>query len=106
MKTYFFGWTNIKWFFSEMGKMYSSTDSYFSKKRIESGIAFVVSQWGMIEFFIKKVDTMTTSDIAIWAAMEFAVAGYMVNQIQKEKKEGTQVYPTTDDSIPEEQINS
>jgi hypothetical protein len=49
MKTYFFGWTNIKWFISEIGKMYSSKDSYFSKKRIESGIAFAISQWGMIE---------------------------------------------------------
>jgi hypothetical protein len=104
MKTYFFGWTNIKWFISEIGKMYSSKDSYFSKKRIESGIAFAISQWGMIEFLVKKIDTMTSSDIAIWAGIEFAVAGYMVNQIQKEKKDGTQVHPTGE--VTDEQINS
>jgi hypothetical protein len=104
MKTYFFGWTNIKWFISEIGKMYSSKDSYFSKKRIESGIAFAISQWGMIEFLVKKIDTMTSSDIAIWAGIEFAVAGYMVNQIQKEKKDGTQVHPTGE--VTDEPINS
>jgi hypothetical protein len=104
MKTYFFGWTNLKWFISEIGKMYSSKDSYFSKKRIESGIAFAISQWGMIEFLVKKIDTMTSSDIAIWAGIEFAVAGYMVNQIQKEKKDGTQVHPTGE--VTDEQINS
>jgi hypothetical protein len=84
--------------------MYSSKDSYFSKKRIESGIAFAISQWGMIEFLVKKIDTMTSSDIAIWAGIEFAVAGYMVNQIQKEKKDGTQVHPTGE--VTDEQINS
>ena len=113
MKTYFFGWTNIKWFISEIGKMYSAKDSYFSKKRIESGVAFAVSQWGMIEFFAKKIDTMTTSDMVMWAGIEFAVAGYMVNQIQKEKKDGTQVYPEqgvndqiTDAVTADQQINS
>ena len=67
-------------------KMYSSEDSYFSKKRVESGVAFVISQWGMIWFLIKKIDVLTASDMLIWTGIEFAVAGYMVNQIQKEKK--------------------
>jgi hypothetical protein len=58
----------------------------------------------MIEFLVKKIDTMTSSDIAIWAGIEFAVAGYMVNQIQKEKKDGTQVHPTGE--VTDEQINS
>ena len=33
----------IKWFFTEIMKMYSSEKSYFSKKRVESGIAFAIS---------------------------------------------------------------
>ena len=37
MKRYFLGWENIKWIIRELGKMYSSTISFFSKKRIESG---------------------------------------------------------------------
>ena len=30
---------------------------------------------------------MTASDLVIWAGIEFAVSGYIVNQIQKEKKD-------------------
>jgi hypothetical protein len=82
----FFGWENIKWFIREIREMYSSTNSYFSKKRIESGVAFAVAQWGMIFFLLEKHTVMTSSDLAIWAGIEFAVSGYIVNQIQKEKK--------------------
>lgn len=82
----FFGWDNIKWFIKEIREMYSSSDSYFSKKRIESGVAFAVAQWGMIFFLLEKHTEMTSSDLAIWAGIEFAVSGYIVNQIQKEKK--------------------
>jgi hypothetical protein len=103
MKT-FIGWTNIKWVITELGKMYSSQDSYFSKKRVESGIAFAIAQWGMIQFFIEKKSIMTASDLFIWAGIEFGIAGYLVTQTQKEKKDGTQVYPTTEE--PLEQINS
>lgn len=82
----FFGWENIKWFIKEIGNMYSSKSSYFSKKRIESGVAFIVAQWGMIFFLLEKHTVMTSSDLAIWAGIEFAVSGYIINQIQKEKK--------------------
>lgn len=85
-KTWFFGWENIKWFIKEIGEMYSSRKSYFSKKRIESGVAFAIAQWGMIFFLLEKHTEMTSSDLAIWAGIEFAVSGYIINQIQKEKK--------------------
>lgn len=96
-KKWFFGWTNIKWFMTEIGNLYAGKDSYFSKKRVESGIAFVVGQWGMIYFLLQNIDKMTASDIALWAGVEFAISGYMVTQIQKEKKS-----PNKED----EQINS
>ena len=86
MKKYFLGWGNIKWFIKELIKMYSNEKSYFSKKRVESGIAFVIAEWGMIYFLVLKINSLTSSDIAIWAAIQFAVAGYIINQIQKEKK--------------------
>lgn len=82
----FLGWENVKWIIKELGAMYSSKKSYFSKKRIESGVAFIVAQWGMIYFLLEKHAGMTSSDLAIWAGIEFAVSGYIVNQIQKEKK--------------------
>lgn len=79
-------YSKIKWFVSEIGKIYSNEDSYFSKKRIESGVAFIIGQWGMIYFLVKNISVMTTSDVAIWSGVEFALAGYMISQIQKEKK--------------------
>jgi hypothetical protein len=27
------------------------------------------------------------SDVVMWATLEFAIAGYIINQIQKEKKD-------------------
>lgn len=85
-KKYFFGWNNIKFIIKEILKIYSTGQSFFSKKRIESGVAFIIAQWGMIYFLINKINNMTSSDLAIWAGIEFAVSGYIINQIQKEKK--------------------
>ena len=85
-KKLFFGWTNVKWLIKELINLYSNSSSFFSKKRIESGIAFLVGQWGMIYFLIKNIDKLSTSDITLWAGLEFAIAGYIVSQIQKEKK--------------------
>lgn len=85
-KKWFFGWTNLKWLIKELVNLYSNSSSFFSKKRIESGIAFLVGQWGMIYFLIKNIDKLSTSDITLWAGLEFAIAGYIVSQIQKEKK--------------------
>ena len=87
MKKLFFGWENIKWFIREIRNLYSGEDSFFSKKRIESGIAFIVGQWGMIYFLTKNIESLSASDIVLWAGVEFAMAGYMVNAIQKEKKD-------------------
>ena len=86
-KKYFFGWENLKWFLKEVLNMYSPTKSYFSKKRLESGFAFIIGQWGMIFFLLKKYDVLSMTDFVMWVAVEMAIAGYMVNQIQKEKKE-------------------
>jgi hypothetical protein len=86
-KKYFFGWNNIKWFISEVGKIYSGAESFFSKKRIESGVAFVIGEWGMIYFLLNNIEKLTASDIVIWASVQFAIAGYIVREIQKEKKD-------------------
>lgn len=101
-KKYFFGWTNIKWFISEIGKIFTSNPSYFSKKRIESGVAFIIAQIGMLYFLFKNIGTMDTWDICFWAATEFAVAGYIISHIQKEKKDGTTeiVEPTNEENPP------
>jgi hypothetical protein len=85
-KKYFLGWTTLKWIIKEIIKLYSDEKSFFSKKRVESGIAVIVGQWGMIYFLLININKLTASDIALWASVEFAIAGYIVSQIQKEKK--------------------
>lgn len=83
---YFFGWENIRWGIKNFILVYSAKNSFFSKKRIESGIGFAIAEWGMIFWLLKKYDVMTTTDFAIWASIQFFVAGYIINQIEKSKK--------------------
>ena len=58
-KKWFFGWSNIKWLIKELIKQYSNDKSYFSKKRVESGIAFVIGQFGMVYFLIINIEKLT-----------------------------------------------
>lgn len=79
----------IKWFFTEIINIYSTKKSFFSKKRIESGIAFVIAQWGMIFFLLEKHINLSMGEFLLWAGAEFAVAGWMIHKIQKEKSDNT-----------------
>jgi hypothetical protein len=76
----------VKYFIYEIIKMFSSQKSFFSKKRVESGIAFFIGQFGMIFFLLVKIKNLTAIDISIWAGIEFGIAGYIISQIQKQKK--------------------
>ena len=40
----------------------------------------------MVYFLMINIEKLTSSDITLWAGVEFAIAGYMLNHIQKEKK--------------------
>jgi len=95
---YFFGWENWKWLIKELVYIYTSKSSFFSKKRIESSIAFVIGQVGMLWFLSEHISGFTTSDIVLWSGVEFAMAGYIVNQIQKEKKVDSTEEPKPEDS--------
>lgn len=79
----------IKWFFTEFINMYSAKKSYFSKKRIESGFAFLIAQWGMVFFLLEKHKDLSMGEFLLWATTEFAVAGWMIHKIQKEKSDNT-----------------
>ncbi len=89
MKTqrkYFFGWSNFKWLIRELMKVYSSEKSFFSKKRLESGIAFFIAQFGMVFFLLYSYPVLTMGEFMLWAAGEFAVSGYIINKIQQQKR--------------------
>ena len=85
-RKFFFGWGNIKKGITELIRMYSHKPSFFSKKRLESGIGFIVAQWGMVFFLLKKYPELSMTDIVMWASIEFGISGYILHQIQKEKK--------------------
>jgi hypothetical protein len=85
-KRFFFGWENIKWGIKEMMNIYSSNPSFFSKKRIESGVAFLIAQFGMVFFLLQKYQGLSMGEFLLWAGAEFAVSGYIINKIQKEKE--------------------
>lgn len=76
----------LYWLVKELLGIYTSQSSFFSKKRLESSIAFIIGQWGMVYWLIEKHSEATSSDIAIWAGIEFAISGYILVEIQKEKK--------------------
>ena len=88
MGNLFFGWSNIKWFIKELVAMYSDKESYFSKKRFESSVAFISALSIILYHVYQFRATISNSEILADAALLFTIAGYTVNQIQKEKKEG------------------
>jgi hypothetical protein len=79
---YLLGWTNIKWFLREMVLIYSSKKSFFLKEWNQ--VLVLQLRVGYDFFLIKKYDVMS-ADFGIWASIQFVVAGYMVNQIQREE---------------------
>ena len=86
-KKYFFGWTNLKWFIRNCVAVYSNVDSFFSKKRVESNIAFMTFMSGYIFYFIHKYNIMDVYDLLVWGTPLALIAGYQLNQIQKEKRD-------------------
>ena len=88
-------YSKIKWFVTEIINIYSNKPSYFSKKRIESGIAFIIAQWGMVFFLLEKHEVLTMGEFLLWAAAEFAVSGYIINKIQKEKQQNSETQEDT-----------
>jgi len=78
--------TKLKWLISELIAIYSNRDSYFSKKRLESGVAFIVAEVGLVKYGFQHFSTMSIQDISIWSAINLGIAGYTLNKIQQEKK--------------------
>ena len=67
--------------------IYSNKPSYLSKKRVESGLAFVVGEIGYVIYFIYNLDSLTTTEVIALSTLQFTIAGYLVNNIQKQKRD-------------------
>ena len=90
-------WEDVKWFTFELLKMYSGQPSFFAKKRVESGIAFFILQWGMIYYLVHMIhqEKMDWASMLAWATVEAAICGYMINQIMKDNKQAPNEKDTT-----------
>jgi hypothetical protein len=95
---------NLKWFGAELMNLYSSKPSFFSKKRIESGLAFLLAQLFMIIYFFYHYQKMEIGSLFTFVGIEFGVAGWNIYQIQREKRDGTTTEVTED--VPEEVIEN
>ncbi len=65
--------------------MYSGNEvSFFSKKRIESGIAFIILQWGMIYWLLNQdIVKLSVEQLFIWATIECVICGYTLSKIEQ-----------------------
>jgi len=79
-------WGQIKWFFSEMIKMFSNKPSYFSSKRWERWTAFVTGESFLIIYFAYHFKTITYLECLALAGAAFTVAGINMHATQKEKR--------------------
>ena len=75
----------LTFYIKELIKIYAVEDSFFSKKRIESGIAFAFALGATIYYVSKKIDTMDMWSFGYVMTTWLFIAGYTVNQIQNEK---------------------
>lgn len=106
MKKMFFGWTNFKWVCKELLAMYSNEKSYFSKKRFESSTAFIAAMAIVITHVYHDRATITNSEIIADATLLFFIAGYTVNQIQKEKTITDKTTTSASKDVPVEKPSS
>jgi len=85
MSKWLFGTTNIRWGIKELIKLGSSQPSYFSKKRIESGIAFWILVLGHVYWLLEHIKTMDAIDLTVWGSTLAVICGYYTAQLGKDK---------------------
>jgi len=73
-------------YIKEFIKIFSDEPSFFSKKRIESGIAFAFGQLFLLVFFFYNLEQLTTTETIALSTLEFSISGYIINHIQKQKQ--------------------
>ena len=86
MNKKFFGWSNIRWGVKELIKMYSNEPSFFSYKRFQMGMAFFIFCQGSAYTLYHYVNDV--GGFVMWATPILFVAGYTLNKVQQEKKDG------------------
>jgi threonine dehydrogenase-like Zn-dependent dehydrogenase len=81
-------WKTFCWYVAEFNKVFSNQPSFYSGKRIKEWIAFATGEYILLHGFVYLLihDKLDYAAVCFVAAVAFGVAGYQLNQIQKEKK--------------------
>lgn len=79
------GKAKFKWYVNELIKMYSGEPSFFSKKRVDSGIAFMFALWMTIFYLHKRIDNMDIWAFGYILTVWLFIAGYTVAKIESSK---------------------
>lgn len=82
-------WKLFCWYISDFNKVFSNNPSFYSGKRVKEWIAFVTGEYVLIHGFIYLLlhDKLDYTGICFMAGVAFAIAGYQLDKIQKEKKD-------------------
>jgi cytosine/uracil/thiamine/allantoin permease len=75
----------VKWLIRELVKMMSDKASFFSQKRTQGWMAFLMFYAGQGVFFVTHVKEMDVYTLTVWSSPLLLVAGYAVKQTQDEK---------------------
>lgn len=73
-------------FWIEFRAMASNEPSYFSKKRFMELTSFIIFIMAYITYMIVNMRTITPEGFVVASAPVMAIIGYVLNHIQKEKK--------------------
>lgn len=79
---------NLLWFPKEIMKLYSDQPSFFSKKRVESGIAFMGSFIITVVYCIINIRIITPIGLTVIIGPWLLIAGYNIGKTQDEKLQG------------------
>lgn len=77
----------IIWNIREIRNLFSNVPSYYSQKRINSFAAFYSAIGIILCYDWTHRGSITASEISAHALILFAIAGYVIKQIQQEKKD-------------------
>lgn len=82
----FFGWESFKWHLREIAATFSNKPSYYSSKRIERALLFLVALSLHSLYFYTHRTTLTPEQVLLLTGPLFVFAGYSMAQTQVEKK--------------------
>jgi hypothetical protein len=97
-KTYFFGWTNIKWLLRQLLATFSDEPSYITSKRLERFGMYSSSMFVFLDYYRRNRTHISVGECIAMVTLMLGYAGYNSYQMRKEKQESSGTTTTVDNS--------